>query len=110
MRAIIADVRTHGDRALFELTLEFDRVDLAKVGLRVTQAEIDAAGKPATREALAALKLARDRIEAYHRRQKPTDDRFTDAARRRARRVAGPRSRRSGSTCRAAPRPIRRRC
>ena len=23
--------------------------------------------------------LARDRIEAYHRRQKPTDDRFTDA-------------------------------
>ena len=28
--------------------------------------------------ALDALKLARDRIEAYHRRQKPTDDRFTD--------------------------------
>ena len=31
------------------------------------------------RRALDALKLARDRIEAYHRRQKPTDDRFTDA-------------------------------
>ena len=34
---------------------------------------------PASREALAALKLARDRIEAYHLRQKPSDERFTDA-------------------------------
>ena len=32
----------------------------------------------ARREALDALSLARDRIEAYHRRQKPADDRFTD--------------------------------
>src|ERR1043166_688357 len=29
-------------------------------------------------KALDALKLARDRIEAYHSRQKPADDRFTD--------------------------------
>src|SRR5205823_7024145 len=29
--------------------------------------------------ALDALTLARERIEAYHRRQKPADDRFTDA-------------------------------
>src|SRR4029077_20670407 len=30
-------------------------------------------------EALAALKVARDRLEAYHRRQRPSDERFTDA-------------------------------
>ena len=35
--------------------------------------------KPATAQALAALKLARERIEAYHLRQKPKDERFTDA-------------------------------
>ena len=29
-------------------------------------------------KSLSALKLARDRIEAYHHRQKPSDDRFTD--------------------------------
>ena len=79
MRAIIADVRENGDRALIELTRKFDRIDLDKVGLRVSAAEIDAAAAACDRRALDALKLARDRIEAYHRRQKPTDDRFTDA-------------------------------
>jgi len=78
-RGIIADVASRGDRALIELTAKFDRVDLAKAGLRVPAAEIDAAEKACDGNALAALKLARDRIEAFHRRQKPADDRFTDA-------------------------------
>ena len=79
VRAIIADVAARGDRALFELTARFDRIDLAKPGLRVTVAEIDAAEKACDGTARAALKLARDRIEAYHRRQMPAGDRFTDA-------------------------------
>jgi histidinol dehydrogenase len=79
VRAIIADVAARGDRALFELTARFDRIDLAKPGLRVTVAEIDAAVKACDGTALAALKLARDRIETYHRRQMPAEDRFTDA-------------------------------
>jgi histidinol dehydrogenase len=78
VRGIIADVVARGDRALFELTARFDRIDLAKAGLRVSAAEIDSAEASCDGEALAALKLARDRIEAYHRRQKPADDRFTD--------------------------------
>jgi histidinol dehydrogenase len=79
VRGIIADVVARGDRALFELTTRFDRVDLAKIGLRVTTAEINAAEKSCDENAIAALKVARDRIEAYHRRQKPSDDRFTDS-------------------------------
>jgi histidinol dehydrogenase len=79
VRAIIADVAARGDRALFDLTARFDRIDLAKPGLRVTVAEIDAAEKACDATALAALRLARDRIEAYHRRQMPAEDRFTDA-------------------------------
>lgn len=78
VRAIIADVQARGDKALFDLTLKFDRLDLAKAGLRVSAAEIDAAAAACDPQALAALKVARDRIEAYHRRQKPKDDRFTD--------------------------------
>ena len=79
VRDIIADVVARGDRALFELTAKFDRVELAKIGLRVATAEIDAAEKSCNGNAIAALKLARDRIEAYHRRQRPSDDRFTDS-------------------------------
>src|SRR5512141_1999385 len=79
VRAIIADVRKNGDRALTELSRKFDRIDLDKIGLRVSAADLDAATAACDRRALDALKLARDRIEAYHQRQKPTDDRFTDA-------------------------------
>src|SRR5665213_2471250 len=78
VRGIIADVRARGDKALVELTMKFDRVDLAKVGLRVSAAEIDAAASACKADALDALQLARDRIDAYHRRQKPADERFTD--------------------------------
>jgi histidinol dehydrogenase len=78
VRGIVADVVARGDTALFELTAKFDRVDLAKTGLRVTAAEIETAEKACQGEALSALKFARDRIQAYHRRQKPSDERFTD--------------------------------
>ena len=49
------------------------------LGLRVSDGEIKAATSACDARALQALKFARDRIETYHRRQKPADDRFTDA-------------------------------
>lgn len=79
VRAIIDDVRKGGDRALIALSQKFDRIDLGKLGIRVSAAEIDAATAACDRKALDALTVARDRIEAYHQRQKPKDDRFTDA-------------------------------
>jgi histidinol dehydrogenase len=79
VRAIIADVAQGGDRVLIELSRKFDRVDLERIGLRVSAEEIDAEAAACGRAALDALTLARDRIEAYHRRQLPKDDRFTDA-------------------------------
>jgi histidinol dehydrogenase len=79
VRGIIADVAAHGDKAVLALTAQFDRIDLARTGMRVSAAEIDQAEKACDAKALAALKLARERIEAYHLRQKPNDERFTDA-------------------------------
>src|SRR6266566_3326927 len=78
VRAIIADVAARGDRALIELSRKLDRVDLDQTGLRVEADEIDAAHAACDRRALDALALARDRIEAYHRRQLPADERFID--------------------------------
>src|ERR1044072_4271662 len=78
VRAIIADVAARGDAALTELTQKFDRVDLGTIGMRVRPDELDAATVACDATALDALRLARDRIEAYHRRQLPTDDRWTD--------------------------------
>lgn len=76
---LIDDVRADGDAALLRATLRFDRVDLSECGLRIGASEIAAARTEANAEACAALALAHARIEAFHVRQKPPDERFTDA-------------------------------
>ncbi|HJZ44556.1 MAG TPA: histidinol dehydrogenase [Hyphomicrobiaceae bacterium] len=80
VRTIIADVRRRGDAALIELTQRFDALDLTKTGMRVSAAEIGAAVAVSDKATLAALELARARIESHHRRQLPRDERYTDAA------------------------------
>src|SRR5438067_368497 len=77
-RAIIADVAARGDRALIELTRRFDGFDLDQRRLKLSADEIDAAYAICEARALDALAFARDRIEAYHRRQIPADERFID--------------------------------
>jgi histidinol dehydrogenase len=77
-RQIINDVIARGDAALFETTKNFDRFDLNAGNLRVGASEIDAAVRSCDPQTLDALKFARDRIEAFHIRQMPKDDRFTD--------------------------------
>jgi histidinol dehydrogenase len=77
-RVIVDDVAARGDAALRQYTSQFDRFDLEQVGLKVTKAEISAAVAACDAAVLDSLKFARDRIEAYHRRQLPRDDRFTD--------------------------------
>ena len=79
VRAIVGDVAARGDDAVKEYTLKFDGLDLDRAGIKVTAAAIAAAAASCPREALDALELARARIETYHRRQVPQDDRFTDA-------------------------------
>lgn len=77
-RAIVDDVAHRGDAALLEATEKFDRLTLDAAGMRVGEAEVEAAVKACDSETIDALKLARDRIEFFHRRQLPKDDRFTD--------------------------------
>ncbi len=79
-RAIVGDVAARGDAALIEATKKFDRLELDAKGLRVMPAEIAAAVKACEPATLDALKFACDRIESFHRRQMPKDERFTDAA------------------------------
>src|SRR6478735_302886 len=65
-RAIVDDVRARGDAAVIEATRKFDRLELTPQTMRVSAAEIDAAEKACDPETIAALNLARDRIETFH--------------------------------------------
>lgn len=76
--AILADVRARGDAALIELSRKFDRIDLDKTGLRVKPSELRGALGACDGEAIAALKLAAERIADHHQRQLPVNERYTD--------------------------------
>ena len=78
-RVIVDDVARRGDEALIEATSRFDRLELDASRLRVGVGEIEQAVTACDRATMAALELARGRIESFHRRQLPKDERFTDA-------------------------------
>jgi histidinol dehydrogenase len=77
-RLIVDDVRDRGDVALIEATRRFDRLELDAQSLRIGADEVERAVKACDPATIEALELARDRIESFHRRQLPKDERFTD--------------------------------
>lgn len=78
---IIADVRARGDAALIDLTTRFDGwAPATPAALRVTPEEIEAADARIDAERRAALNLAAERIEAFHRAQLPRDLEMKDSA------------------------------
>ena len=77
---ILADVKAHGDAAVVDYTARFDRLTLTPSTMRVPAEDVAAAQSSCAPETLAALRLAAERIEAYHRRQLPEDFSFTDGA------------------------------
>lgn len=75
---IISDVRARGDAAVADLSRQYDHIDLDKVGMRVSAAEMRDALAACDKEAVDALKLASARIEEHHARQLPVNERYTD--------------------------------
>ena len=80
VRAILREVHHRGDAALIEFTEKFDRLALDARTLRVSDVDIVAAESAVPDDQRDALLFARDRIEAFHRRQMPKDDRYVDEA------------------------------
>lgn len=79
VRMIVSAVRDEGDAAVRAFTQKFDRHDLDTTGWRIERADLTAALEGLAPELRAALELARDRIAAYHEKQRPADSDTTDA-------------------------------
>lgn len=78
--AILADVQVRGDEALMDYTRRFDRLDVHEAaGLRLSQAELQAAldGLPALERQ--ALERAAERIHRYHEHQRTSSWTYTEA-------------------------------
>ena len=76
--AIISDVRRGGDAALIALTEKFDKLSLTPETLAFSAAEMDAEIAKVSDKDRAVLELAATRIRAYHERQLPKDESWTD--------------------------------
>lgn len=72
-RAILARVRTEGDRALVALTERFDGVRLTPETLRVEPETIAASAAQAPAALREALQVAVDNIRRFHEVQRPAD-------------------------------------
>ena len=78
--AILADVQARGDEALMDYTRRFDRLDVHEAaGLRLSQAELQAAldGLPAAERQ--ALERAAERVRRYHEHQRMSSWMYTEA-------------------------------
>lgn len=71
VREVLQAVQRQGDRALLHYTAEFDRLSLSTDQLRVSGSELDAAYQQVSKELLDAIRLARQKIEAFHRQRVP---------------------------------------
>ena len=78
--AIIADVRQHGDAALFDYTARFDRLELTAATIEISQDELAAALAAITPASRQALELAAERISRFHAKQKQETWLSTDEA------------------------------
>jgi len=77
---ILRNVKTRGDAALCEYTSKFDGWNCTPERLEISPAQIEAAWNSVSDEDRAGLKLAVDRIRAYHEKQKQEDWSYTDDA------------------------------
>jgi histidinol dehydrogenase len=71
VREILQTVKRQGDKAVLHYTAEFDNKILKSEELRVTGSELDAAYQQVSGELLAAIRLAKQKIEAFHRQRIP---------------------------------------
>ena len=70
VRAIIEDIKSRGDKAVFEYTKKFDRADISEDNFQVSKEEIRAAYKEVPPELLDVVRKALVNIRDFHEKQK----------------------------------------
>jgi histidinol dehydrogenase len=77
---VLEAVRTRGIDALLDYARKFDKVELTAETIRVTAEEIEAGAAETPADVREAIAFAAARIRAYHTRQRPADQAWTDEA------------------------------
>lgn len=70
VNGILADVKENGDKAVFEYTKKFDKIDINEQTLKVTQKEIDYAYSQVDENLIRVIRRSAERIRKFHEKQK----------------------------------------
>lgn len=71
VREVLQAVKRQGDKAVIHYTAEFDQQIWTPEELRVTGSELDAAYQQVSNDLLQSIRLACEKIEAFHRQRVP---------------------------------------
>ena len=75
---IILDIKNNGNISLFKYMSKYDNVECSAENICYSKEDILSAKKNCTRESIEAIKLAKNRIEAFHQHQLPEDSTYED--------------------------------
>lgn len=70
VKDVVENIKTNGDKALFDYTKQFDGFELTKDNIRVTDKEIDDAINSLPKEFIRILEEAAENIREFHEKQK----------------------------------------
>lgn len=70
VKDVVENIKTNGDKALFDYTKQFDGFELTKDNIRVTDKEIDDAINSLPKEFIRILEEAAENIRDFHEKQK----------------------------------------
>src|SRR3989338_5880562 len=79
-RDVLEAGKTHGIEAVLDFSRKFDKVELTAETIRVTADEIEQGWADTPAEVREAIAFAAARIRAYHSRQRPANQAWTDEA------------------------------
>lgn len=70
VKEIIEDVKINGDKAVFKWTKEYDKIQLDKREIKVSEREIETAYQTLSEEQIEAIQEAAKRIKSFHEKEK----------------------------------------
>ena len=77
-KKIVDDVKKNGDKALFKYTKKFDRLELNRKTVKVTQREIEQAQEKVPSKIKTNLRTAARRVREFHRHKMPKGSMYKD--------------------------------
>jgi len=77
-KKIVDEVKKDGDKALFKYSKKFDKIDLTKRSVKVTEKEIEKAQSQVSKELRANLNTAASRVREFHKHKLPKGNMYKD--------------------------------